>query len=546
MAATNTLERGRKTFRQQNWGDAYTLLSSADHAHQTEPKDIKRLATAAYLTGKVSESTEVWARAHQAYLDNGKKRQAANCAFWLGIILFNQGEKAQGSGWMARAARLISDLPQNCVEEGFLLIPRALQHLGKGETERAYHYFNKAGEIGEQFDNQDLITLSRLGQGQALIHQKNIKEGTTLLDEAMVAVISEEISPIVAGIVYCAVIETCQKIYDLRRAQEWTAALSRWCDSQPDLVPYRGQCLIRRAEIMQLHGKWEDAMDEIHQACNLLSKSTGEPAAGEAFYLQAEFHRLQGDFTKAEEDYRQANKWGRKPQPGLALLRIAQGEVDTAEAAIRRAAEEQKNPMARSKILPAYIDIMLAVDDIKAAQAGATDLSEIAEEFQAPFLQAIAARAEGNIILEKEEPKKALDKLHNAWSALKQIGASYESAKTRMLIGLAYQKLGDKDSAEIELDAARWTFQQVGAMYDLSKMDLFIQNTSSDDHAHGLTPRELQILRLLTTGKTNKEIGKDLYISERTVDRHVSNILAKLNVPSRAAATAYAYEHDMI
>lgn len=546
MATTNTLERGRKAFRQQNWADAYTFFSSADHAHQTEPRDIKQLATAAYLTGKVSESTEIWAHAHHAYLDNDKKPQAANCAFWLGIILFNQGEKAQGSGWMARAARLISDIPQNCVEEGFLLIPKALQQLGERKTERAYHYFSKAEEIGGQFDNQDLIILSRLGQGQALIHQKNIKEGTTLLDEAMVAVISEEISPIVAGIVYCAVIETCQKIYDVQRAQEWTAALSRWCDSQPDLVPYRGQCMIRRAEIMQLHGEWEEAMDEIYQACNLLSKSTGEPAAGEAFYLQAEFHRLQGNFTKAEEDYRQASKWGRKPQPGLALLRMAQGEIDTAEAAIRQAEEEQENPMTRSKILLAYIDIMLAVDDISAAQAGAADLSEIAKEFQAPFLQAIAARAEGNIILKKGEPKKALDKLHKAWAALKRIGASYELAKTRMLIGLAYQKIGDKDSAEIEFDAARWTFQKLGAMCDLSKMDPFIQNTSSDDHTHGLTPRELQILRLLTTGITNKEIGKDLYISERTVDRHVSNILAKLNVPSRAAATAYAYEHDMI
>ncbi|SHE33368.1 transcriptional regulator, LuxR family [Fodinibius roseus] len=546
MGIPNTLERGRKAFRQQQWADAYTLLSSADHAHQIEPEDIRRLAAAAYLTGKVSESPEIWARAHHEYLENDKKRQAANCAFWLGIILFNQGEKVQGSGWMARAARLISDLPQKCVEEGLLLIPKALQHLGEGKPERAYHYFSKAGEIGEQFDNQDLITLSRLGQGQALIYQKKINKGTTLLDEAMIAVISEEISPIVAGLVYCAVIETCQKIYDLQRAQEWTAALSRWCDSQPDLVPYRGQCLVRRAEIMQLHGEWTEAMDEVHRACTLLSESTGEPAAGEAFYLQAELHRLQGDFTEAEKNYRHASKWGRKPQPGLALLRMAQGEADTAEAAIRQAEEEQKNPMVRSKILPAYIDIMLAVDDIKSAQAGAADLSEIAGEFQAPFLQAMAIRAEGNIILKKGEPQKALDKLLDGWSALKKIGASYESAKTRMLIGLAYQKLGDKDSAEIELEAARGTFQQLGATYDLSKMDSFVRHTSSGDHTHGLTSRELQVLRLVATGKTNREIGTELYISERTVDRHVSNILAKLNVPSRAAATAYAYEHEMI
>jgi hypothetical protein len=212
-------------------------------------------------------------------MDHNDRKQAAYSAFWIGMILFNQGEHAQGGGWMARAGRLIDEYEQECAEKGFLLIPKGLQQLRQGNGEAAYELFSTAAEIGNRFDNPDLITLGRLGSGQALIRQNKITEGTTLLDEAMVGVVSDKISPIIAGIVYCAVIETCQKIYDLQRAQEWTEALSRWCDSQPDLIPYRGQCLVRRAEIMQLHGKWPDAMVEVQRACQL-SRASTPPAGG--------------------------------------------------------------------------------------------------------------------------------------------------------------------------------------------------------------------------------------------------------------------------
>lgn len=545
MTTDSTLERGRKSFHEQAWAEAYSLLSAANRVRSLEAEDLERLAVAAYLIGNTDDCTDLWQRAHHSFLNQENIKQAVYCAFWLGMILLNRGNSAQGSGWIARAGRLIDDYQQDCVEKGFLLVPEALRDLSAGNYETAYSLFSQAAEIGKRFNNPDLMTLARLGRGQALILQNKIAVGTTLLDEAMVSVLSDEISPIVTGIAYCAVIEICQKIHDLSRAREWTGALSRWCDSHPDLVPFRGQCLVRRVEIMQLHGEWRDAMHEVHRACELLAQPPGEPAAGEAFYRRGELHRLLGEFSKAEKMYRQASKWGKKPQPGLALLRLSQGQIDVAAAAIRQVEEEKQDRIGRSRILPAYVVIMLAMDETQAAEDAAGELSEIAAELQAPFLEGIAERAQGNVLLATGDPHSALEKLRHAWSLLKSIDASYESALTRVLIGLACRELGDKDTAEMELDAARWMFQQLGAAQDLAEVESLLQKTPAGSR-HGLTSRELEILRFLATGQTNKMIAAGLFISERTVDRHVSNILAKLNVSSRAAATAYAYEHHLI
>lgn len=547
MAKANNLEQGREAFRRGIWSDAYTKLLSADIETQLEPGDLELLAQSAYLTGKITKSTDFLTRTHQTFLNQNNIKRAANCAFWLGMILLIHGKTVQGGGWIARCERLLNDYKQECAERGFLLVPKALQCMRAGHAGKAHELFTEAVNIGNHFNNPDLIILGRLGRGQSLIFKNNIKEGTTLFDEVMVAVLSEQISPIVTGIVYCAVIETCQKIYDLERAREWTDALTHWCDSHTDLVPFRGQCLVRRAEIMQLHGRWQEAMIEIEQACKLLSQPPGEKAAGEAFYRHAELFRLQGNFTEAEKAYRQAHKWGRKPQPGLALLRLGRGETHLAAAAIRQAEEEVKERLGRIRILQAYVEIMLAADDLSAAQTAAEELSEAATELQAPFLRAIADYSQGSFFLASGEPKAAVNKLRSALARLKMIEASYETARTRVLVGLACRKLGDKDTSEMELDIAREIFQQIGAEPDRARVESLVQkNESESSHAHGLTRRELQVLRHLATGKTNSVIASELFISERTVDRHVSNLLSKLNVSSRAAATAYAYEHDLV
>jgi DNA-binding CsgD family transcriptional regulator len=542
--AIGELGRGRESYARRAWADAYKALSRADQAAPLGAEDLELLATSAYMLGRDDDLSGL-ERAYHVYLDAGEALRAARCALWVGLHLFTRGEMGRATGWLGRAQRLVEREGHDCVEQGYLLFPPMFQHEAAGDYEAAAAIAADAAEIGERFGDADLFALAVQSQGILLVRQGRVEEGLGLLDEVMVAATAGELSPIVTGLVYCGVIMGCQEAYELRRAQEWTAALTKWCEQQPDMVSFTGTCLVHRAEIMQVHGAWPDALEEAQRAGERCAQAMNESAAAQAFYRQGEIYRLQGELAAAEEAYRDARRCGYEPQPGLALLRLAQGNGDAAAAAIRRVVGETSERLKRAGLLPAYVEIMLAMGDAEEARNACRELEEISARYRSGMLGAMSAQARGAVALAQGDARAALVTLRHAWQVWQELEAPYEVARVRVLLGLACRALGDDDTAALELEAARGVFAQLGAAPDLARVDSLTRRVPSID-ARGLTPRELQVLRLVAAGETNKAIAADLVLSERTVDRHVSNIFTKLGVSSRAAATAYAYEHQLV
>jgi DNA-binding CsgD family transcriptional regulator len=351
------------------------------------------------------------------------------------------------------------------------------------------------------------------------------------------------VPPITMGQVYCGVIEACEEIFDVGRAQEWTNALTAWCDRQSESVPYRGRCLVFRSELLTFHGDWVAAVEEAGRAHRHLAGPPPEPAVGEARYQQAELHRLRGEIDEAEAAYREAAEAGRPADPGLALLRLGQGRTDAAAAMIGRALDEALDPVRRLRLLAPLVEIALAHDDPATARAGADELAATVTPAGPPILATLTAWADGAVRLATGDAAEALPQLRRAARGWAELSAPYELARTRELIARACAAQGDRDAAAIERDAARRTFLELGARLDLVRLD----GALGDSAGRGLlSARELEILREIAAGRTNREIAIALGISERTVDRHVSNIFAKLAVSSRSAATAWGYTHGLI
>jgi DNA-binding CsgD family transcriptional regulator len=542
------LTLGRAAFARGAWGEAYEQLSAADHQASLLPDDLDRLGQAAHLIGNDEASADALTRLHHACLEQGRIEGAVRAAFWLGFGLVGKGEQARGGGWLMRAQRLLEENELESVYRGYLLFPVALRSIQGGDPAAAVRIMGQAIEIGVRFGDRSLVALARHGQGRALIRTGHAAQGVALLDEAMASIEAGDVSPLIVGIVYCSVIEVCSELYDIRRAQEWTGSLSRWCEAQPDLVPFRGQCLIRRSELMQFYGDWDNALLEAQRARARLSEPPPpQPAVGAAWYQEAELHRLRGEFTEAEQAYRAASLSSRRPRPGLALLRLAQGQTDSAVAIARGLLEEAKRE-GRPEVLAAWTEIALAIAAVKSARDAANELGEIAAHADAPLLSALAAYADASTLAAEGDARASMTAARRAWMLFQEIEAPWHAARARALVGCAARALGDHDAAAMEWDAARLVFEQLGALPDVARTDELARAIMKDGvgaSVGGLTAREVQVLRLLAQGKTNKAIAGELFISEKTVHRHVANIFLKLDLSTRAAATAYAFQHGL-
>lgn len=537
------LARGREAFRQREWDDAFSCLQRADEVAPLSVEDRERLSEAAYLLGRDDDYLAALERLLQDHLAAGNAEAAARAAFWSGLKLIFRGEAGRATGQFARARRLLEH--RDCVEQGYLRLVTVEERFASGDHHAARDAAVEAAAIGERFGDRDLVACARQLQGTALLLAGRIETGLPLLDEAMAAVIAGELSPIVTGLIYCNVIEVCGRVHEHARAREWTAALAAWCERQPKLIAFTTACLVHRAEVLCLQGAWPDAIAEARRACERVSSGTERKPPAAAFYQQAEVHRLRGDFFAAEEAYQLASRGGWDPQPGLALLRLAEGREHAATAAIRRALATTTEPLARVRLLPAAVEILAEAGADEDAAAACADLDAIAARFSTPMLAAMAAEARGTLALAAGRPEAALAPLGEAHAHWQRMDAPYLTARVRLRLGLAARALGDEEGARLELDAARTVFARLGAASDLARVDRLIARPPTPP-AGALTRRELQVLRLVATGRTNRAIAAALDLSERTVERHLSNIFTKLDVSTRAAATAHAYRHRLV
>jgi DNA-binding CsgD family transcriptional regulator len=549
--ALQALEQARQHHSARAWALAFDAYRAADRACELCADDLERFATAAYLVGRDEDYLAALERAHQAHLDQNRRLQSVRCAFWLGLRLLFRGEGGRASGWFARAERLVESESSACCERGYLLLPAVEHAIRGGELDKAASIATAIVAIAERHKDVELLSCSQLDQGRVLILQGDVGRGLARLDELMLAVSAQALSPIVTGLMYCAVIQACQEVCAASRAREWTLALSSWCEQQPEMVAFTAACLMHRAEILRLGGEWSEALAEAQRASRRDPQRDARSTAT-AFYEIAEIHRLRGDYAEAEDAYRDASRYGREPQPGLALLRLKQGRARVAAAAIRRVAGMTQAPLERVKLLPSYVEIMLAIGDLAAAHLAADELEQTALRFDTELIAAAAAHARGEVELAEGDAYAAGKSLRRALGLWQELRAPYFAARVRVSIALACRALGDEDGAALELESARAAFERLQAAPDLAHVDALrarpgdSRSASADSARSELTPRELEVLKLVATGRTNRQIALDLFLSEKTIDRHLSNIFAKLDVPSRAAATAWAFRQRLL
>lgn len=541
MGIVDDLAAAREAYERREWVAAYRALSDLDSAG-LRADDFTALATTAHLLGRHNDCVQALQRAFQANVDAGDEPAAARSALRLALVLTMSGERAVGGAWAARATRILEDLPGDVVERGYVAVHEALSCVLGGDFPAAFEQASVAAEYGRRYHDPDLLAHGLNMKGRLMTHAGQVQEGLRLMDESLVGVVAGDVSPIVSGIVYCTTIEACVLLQDFGRMAEWTRALTSWCEAQPGLVAFTGQCAVHRGQLMRLRGAFADAVQEFERAAERYALGGGGPAVGLAHEERGDVLRLLGDLDGAAHAYEQALRHGSRSQPGQALLCSARGDRRGAVGMIRAVLDEVRDPVERNRLLPAAVDIMLAAGAVPEASSLVDELGQIATAFGCPALIATHGHAAGTVALAENDPARAAATIRPVIDMWTELGAPYEVARCRVTLGEAFRSLGDDRSATNELAAARDLFAEIGALADEQDAGRRLGERSSPG---GLTGREIEVLRLVAAGKSNAEVASELVLAEKTVARHLSNIFTKLGVGSRTAAAAFAFEHGL-
>ena len=539
MTSSSALDTARAAAADRRWADAYERLAGIDATDGLGASDLDLLGTVALLRGEPQASVDVLTRAYEAHLAGGDTAGAARSAGWLALYLIELGDFTRSVAWAARAMRLVNAVAEPGALAGFVQLAPAVAQLGSGNPSEARQKFEEVLAIAELYGDRELAAITMIGLGKSLIEVDAIAEGFACYDALMGSVASGELEPVPEGVVTCAVISDAVMAFDLERATRWMNVLDRWCRDQPEVITFSGQRHALQAGLMLIRGAWAEASTAAELALSRFRAGDYRAVYG-APYQHAELARLRGAFHSAEESYRRAGESGWEPQPGLALLHLAVGRVQAAQDEIRRSVAGS-DPFTRRYLLPAVVEIELAAGDVEAARR-AVDALHATSPTRTPMLAATITSAEARVLLADGDASAALGAAREAVGAWHGLGATYEAARSRVAAGRALLELGDRDAALTEFTRARDIFAGLGAEPALTELD----GLMGDRRAGGLTPREMEVLRLVSTGLTNRAIGVRLSLSEKTVARHLSNIFGKLGLSTRAAATAYAYENGLV
>lgn len=525
---------------QPDWRAIHDELARREPSSLTG-HELDRLGESLFWLDRPDDSIAVLGRAFTAHLADGDHVGAAMSAWQLFYDHALIGETALANGWFERARRQAAH-DERSVAAGFLAVAESDLAGWSGALEDAVRHAERAVALGHATRSPDLLAMALQAKGRAMVAGGRLDEGIAALDEAMVAVVNGELAPLFTGWAFCNALSTCHDLADLHRAVQWTDAAMRWCDGLRDGRLYPGICRLHVVELATLRGTWEAATVMARKACEELT-SHDPRYAGDAYYLSGELHRMAGELDLAEEAFARAHQLGRVPQPGLARVRLAEGR---SAAAVRGLQSELESdpwaPMRRIELLGALAEAHLAADDVDAATAAAEEMRRIAGACGSDYLGALATMTEADVLLARRDGVAACRRAGAAAAQFRALGLPYDEARARVLRGAAARLVADDDTARLEFAAAREAFRRLGADPDARRVTALI----GEAPASGLSSRELDVLRLVARGGTNKEIAAELFVSEHTVARHLSNIYTKLGVTSRSAATAFGYEHELI